>query len=86
MVTAVGDVAAVVMPTGYVVEFVGRVHVVPAAHVAVGAAVAEIEVVLPVVTNVPVSGNVWVPFVKVVAEAVTCQPAPLPVASLTVYC
>ena len=86
MVTAVGEDAAVVIATGYVVEFVGSVHVVDAAHVAVGAVVPVADVTLPVVTNVPVFGSVWVPFVNVVADAVTCQPAPLPVASLTVSC
>jgi hypothetical protein len=86
MVTAVGEDAAVVIATGYVVEFVGSVHVVDAAHVAVGAVVSATDVTLPVVTNVPVFGSVWVPFVNVVADAVTCQPAPLPVASLTVNC
>jgi hypothetical protein len=71
------------MATGYVVVSVGSVHVDPEEQAAVGAVVAVIEVVLPVVENVPVSGSVTVPVVNVVAETVTCQPAPDPVASPT---
>jgi hypothetical protein len=80
----VGELAAVVMATGYVVVFVGRVHVL--VHVALGAVVAETELRLPFVEKVPVFKNVWLPFVNVVADIVTFQPAPDPVASLTVYC
>src|SRR5216683_5723341 len=85
MVTAVGDDAAVVMATGYVVVSVGSVHVDPEEQAAVGAVTAEIEVLLPVVENVPAFASVTLPVVNVVAETVTCQPAPLPVASLTRY-
>jgi hypothetical protein len=67
-----------------VVESVGSVHV--ATQVAVGAVVAEIEVTLPVVAKEPTFGSAKVPFRKVVAEVVTCQPAPEPVASSTVTC
>ena len=64
--------------------FAGGVQVVE--HVADGPVVAVMSEVLPFVTNVPASGNVLPPLVKVVAEIVTCQPAPVPVASPTVYC
>src|SRR5579862_5429088 len=84
MTDGVGDVGAVVMATGSVVVLVGRVQV--ALHVAVGALVPAIEETLPFVERVPVFGSMWLLFVKVVADIATCQPAPVPVASLTVYC
>jgi hypothetical protein len=75
MVAGVGEVAAVVMATGYVVVLAGRMQVASPLQLAEGAVVAVIEDVLPFVTNVPVSGNVCEPSVNVVAEVVTCQPA-----------
>ncbi|MEQ4717579.1 hypothetical protein [Nonomuraea sp. B19D2] len=47
--------------------------------------VSVTEMMLPFVTKVPLSGSVREPAVKVVAEVVTCHPAPLPVATLTMY-
>lgn len=55
-------------------------------QVAVGADVELIDVTLPFVKNVPVFGNALLPLVNCVADVVTCQPDPEPVASLTVYC
>jgi hypothetical protein len=61
------------MATGYVVVSVGSVHVDPLEQAAVGAVAAISEVMLPVVTNVPVFASVSGPVaVKVVAETVTC--------------
>src|SRR5580658_687336 len=85
MVKDSGADGAVVMATGYVVVSVGSVHVDPEEQAAVGAVVAASEVTLPVVTNVVAFGSVTVPVVNVVAVTVTCQPAPLPVASSTRY-
>jgi hypothetical protein len=41
---------------------------------------------MPFVAKVPLFGGVLEPLVKVVADTWTCQPAPGPVASSTVYC
>src|ERR1700722_6062015 len=84
MVTAVGAVA-VVSATGYDVVLVGSRQVAPEEQTGVGALALVTDVVLPVVTKVPESGSAAVPVVNVVAEAVTCQPAPDPVASSTRY-
>ena len=63
---------------------VGSVQVELAEQAAVGAVVATELVMLPVVVN-DETGRKTVPLVKFVAETVTCQPAPLPVASSTTY-
>ena len=63
--------------------FVGVVHVLT--QLAIGWLVEVTDVALPK-ENVPVSGSVLPPEVKVVADAVMCQPAPLPVASVAVSC
>src|ERR1022692_72959 len=86
MMTDAGAVAEVVMATGYVVSSVGSVHASAGEQAAVGAVMAEIEVMLPVVENVPAFARVTLPLVaNCVAEMVTCQPAPVPVASSTRY-
>src|ERR1022692_4631738 len=72
------------MVTGYVVLSVGSVQVELVEQAAVGAVVATDEMMLPVVVN-DETGRKTVPLVKFVAETVTCQPAPLPVASSTTY-
>ena len=56
------------------------------AHNGVGAVVAPIEVTLPVKTNVPVFGRVYVPVLNVVALTVMFQPALVAVWSLTENC
>ena len=77
-------IARLVLEACPVVVVVGSVHVRMTTQVAVGVLVEETEVLLPVKTSVPESGSVLEPEVKVVAEVVMCQPAPLPVRSLTV--
>src|SRR5580692_6928653 len=85
MVKAVGT-AAVVISTGYTVVSVGRVHAVAAEQAVVGVVASVSLVAVPVVWNAAVPrGAAGVVDVNVVAEAVTCQPAPDPVASSTRY-
>jgi hypothetical protein len=82
-----GADVAVVISTGYVVGavvWVGTVHVDDAVHAVVGYPVAVLETRLPLVENVPVFASDKGPVVNVVAEVVTCHPAPDPVASTTV--
>ncbi len=55
------------------------------AHATPGSALVS-ELTLPVTMMIPVSGRVCVPVVKVVAETVMCQPAPVPELSSTVSC
>jgi hypothetical protein len=77
----------VVRATGYVVGavvWVGTVHVLPVVHAVVGYPEAVLEERLPSVENVPVFASDKGPVVNVVAEVVTCHPAPDPVASTTV--
>src|ERR1035438_820814 len=70
------------MATGYVTdESVGSEHVVAVEHAAVGI-VADVASVPPL-SESAVAGRVMVPVVNCVDEAVTFQPAPLPVASST---
>src|ERR1017187_3622956 len=73
------------MATGYTDVSVGTVHVAPEVQAPVGAVVATAEVMLPLVENVPAFTSVaaGLILVNVVAETVTFQPAPLPVASST---
>jgi hypothetical protein len=71
------------MATGYVTdESVGTVHVVAVEHAAVGIVAAVAREVLPL-SESAVVGRRMVPVVNCVDEAVTFQPAPLPVASST---
>jgi len=63
---------------------VGRVH--DPTQVAVGAVAAAELLTLPVKSKAPVLGSDFGPVVNVVAETVTCQPAPVAVLSVAVSC
>src|ERR1700730_303416 len=87
MLTAVGVVGAVVMATGYVMLGTGTVHVDVERQAEPGVETVRaplVKVRLPLTASVPELFNVWGPAeVNVVAEAVMCQPGPVPVESLT---
>ncbi len=75
----------VVMFTGYA-KLTGRVggtQVAPVVQAKAGAVPLVIDVTLPLVENIPTSASVADPELNVVAAVVTCQPAPVPVASST---
>ena len=77
---------AVVIGRGYVGTAlgIGSVHVFGTTQETNGAAGLDAEVTLPFNDSVPVSGNVAVPLVNVVAVSEMFHPAPVPLASLTV--
>src|ERR1700730_14332820 len=82
------DDGPVVMATGNTTVSTDGVHADPEEQATDGPVVETIELVLPLVENVPALASVALVgtvLVNCVAETATSQPAPLPVASLTMY-